>query len=385
MTIHPHRSILRLIATGALVFAVTLVGACRSRIAAPPPTPAPPAARQTKVGIVDFEAVVRAHPRWAELQDINTALQRVEVELAAATALPPEPPRPSITPAMLKQTLDQEAAALKRNIDAELNALRAESRRRLDALAVEIRVEQRNTFEAASKQITAEAESALEAKQKELQAKLRAGELAIMEEYSYPILNLRLRAEVAGLRSEDEARQILRQIQLLQNEREARVADLRESLGEEFEAFKATKEAEANDRLKALQETLTREFQERMRAKQAELAAELATTVAERQAQFQRQIAERRERLITTAESQLRSQQQALVSGLTERVQRLQAQRAALLEQRQRLEDAILADIRIEVASLAAQQGIDTVLTRLVVNVSGLDITSSVVQRLRQR
>jgi Skp family chaperone for outer membrane proteins len=384
VTVRVRPFAVRLAVAGALVFAVTVAG-CRPRAAAPPPPPVTPEARQARIGIVDFEAVIRAHSRWAELQEITTAMQRVEMEMAAATTVAPPQPASVITPAALKKTLDEEAAALKRSIEQQLAARRAESRRRLDALAAQLRTEQQRKFEAASKQMTDEAEAALDAKGEELQAKLRTGELAIMEEYSYPILNLRLRAEVAGLRSEDEARQILRQIQLLQSERESRVADLRETLREEFDAFKDTKEAEVNDRLKALQETLNKELQEQLAAKEAELAAELAKTAAERQAQFERQMAERQRQLITTAESQLRSQQRAVVSGVGERLQRLQAQRVALLEQRQRLEETILADVRIEVAALAALQGIDTVLTRLVVNISGQDITTDVIQRLKQR
>ncbi|MGH2348944.1 MAG: hypothetical protein ACRDFT_05700 [bacterium] len=371
----------RLAVAAALLFAVTVAG-CRPRAAAPPSPP--PEARQVKIGIGDFEAVIRAHPRWVDLQEILTALRRVEADMTAATSVPPPQPV-AVTPSGLKKTLDEEAAALKRSIEQELAAVRAESRRRLDALAVQLGAEQQKKFEATSKQVTDEAEAALDAKGEELQAKLRAGELAIMEEYSYPILNLRLRAEVAGLRSEDEARQILRQIQLLQSEREARVADLRATRGEEFDAFKDIKEAEVNDRLKALRETLNKELQQQMTAKESELAAELAKTAAERQAQFQRRMAERQRQLITTAESQLRGQQRAVVSGVGERLQRLQAQRVALLEQRQRLEETIFADVRIEVAELAALQGIDTVLTRLVVNIRGLDITADVVQRLKQR
>lgn len=370
----------------AVLGAVLLAAGCRPRTAAPPaPPPAPPVAAAPKIGIVDLEAAVRAHPRWSELDGINTALQRLEADLAQATTLPPVLPQPSITATTVKQTLDKEAAALKQALEDEMNALRAASRRRLDALATELRAEGRAKLDAARKQITGEADAALDAKQKELQAKLRAGELAIMEEYSYPILNLRLRAEVAGLRSEDEARQILRQIQLLQNERESRIADLRAGLGEEFEAFKNVKEAEVNDRLKAMQETLNREFQEQMAAKEKELATDLAQAAAARQARFRQQMAERQQTLLRTAESQLRSQQRALVSGVGERVQRLQAQRVALLEQRQRLEDAILADVRIEVAALTAQQGLDTVLTRLIVNIRALDVTGALVQRLKQR
>ncbi|HEY3248541.1 MAG TPA: hypothetical protein VGK88_09670 [bacterium] len=369
----------------AVLLGTTVAAGCRPRAAAPPPSPPSPAARLPKIGIVDLEAVVRAHPRWAELAAITDALKRIEVELTQATALPPSPPPAAVTPTGLRKTLDAEAVEVKKNIDRELAALRAESRRRLDALVVQLRAQQQNKLEAVRKQIQQEAEAALDVKEKELREKLRVGELAILEEYSYPILNLRLRAEVAGLRSEDEARQILRQIQLLQNEREARVADLRDDLADQFDAFKETKEQEVNDRLKAEQETLNQHLQEQIKAKEAELAIQYATIAAERQAQFQRRLAERQRQLITAAESQLRSQQRAVVGGLTERVQRLQAQRLALLEQRQRLEETILADVRIEVASLAAQQGFDTILTHLVVNVRGIDLTADVVKRLKER
>lgn len=379
-------SALRLLVAAALTGSVMLVGGCRTQTAqAPQSSPPPPVAQVPKIGIVDLEAAVRGHPRWPELQAINTSLQRLEGDIAQAINLPPAMPQPTITAAGVKQVLDREAAVLKGQIDEELNTLRAQSHRRLDAIVKELQSKQRRKLDEASKELTSAADAALEAKRKELQEKLRTGELAILEEYSYPILNLRLRAEVAGLRSEDEARQILRQIQLLQSEREARVADLRDTLGEEFDAFRAAKEAEINDRLKALQETLNKELQERIAAKEKELATELATAAAERQARFQRQMAERQRTLVRTAESQLRSQQRAIVSGMGERVQRLQAQRVALLEQRQRLEDAIQADIRIEVAALAAQQGLDTVLTRLVVNIMALDVTSGLVRRLKQR
>ncbi len=370
----------------AILVGTAFVAGCRPRAAAPPPAPPPAAGPQLpKVGIVDLQAVVKAHPRWAELQAIEDALKRIETELTLSTALPPVAVPAPVAPADLKKTLDTEAAQLKQNIDREMAALRAESKRRLDALVAQLRTEQQNKFEAARKQIEKEAEDALVAREKELQEKLRVGELAILEEYSYPILNLRLRAEVAGLRSEDEARQILRQIQLLQSEREARVADLRANLADEFEAFKDTKEQEVNDRLKALQETLNQQLQEQIKAKEAELTAEFARTAVERQARFQRQMAERQRTLIGVAESQLRSRQRALVGGLTERMQRLQAQRVALLEQRQRLQDVILADVRIEVAFLAAQQGFDTIVTQVVVNVRGADITADVVKKLKER
>jgi Skp family chaperone for outer membrane proteins len=56
----------------------------------------------------------------------------------------------------------------------------------------------------------------------------------------------------------------------------------------------------------------------------------------------------------------------------------------ALREKRQRLEDSILAEVKIEVATIAQTRRLDVVLTRYVSNVAGIDITADVVAKLKQ-
>ena len=56
----------------------------------------------------------------------------------------------------------------------------------------------------------------------------------------------------------------------------------------------------------------------------------------------------------------------------------------SLQEQRVRLEDGILAEVKIEIAAIAQDRKLDVVLTRFVTNVAGIDITSDVVQKLKR-
>jgi Skp family chaperone for outer membrane proteins len=56
----------------------------------------------------------------------------------------------------------------------------------------------------------------------------------------------------------------------------------------------------------------------------------------------------------------------------------------SLQEQRARMEDSILAEVKIEVAAIAQDRKLDVVLTRLVANVAGIDITTDVIQKLKR-
>src|SRR3972149_6358642 len=184
----------------AVVLGVLAVGTVGCRRQAAPVTPPavvsvePP--RAARVAVVGLQRAARAHPRWRELNAVIERIQRTEVELMVA---PPPPPVPETD---LRKALDEEAVRLRSAFTKELDALRDESRRQLDAHAADIRKE-------------------LEEKRRQL----RVVELEIMEEYRYPILNLRVRGEVAALSSEAEARAIVRQISALPTERDEQIRE----------------------------------------------------------------------------------------------------------------------------------------------------------------
>lgn len=363
-----------------LVTAVFVVAGCRSRQAARP-VPPPVETREpavTRIGVVNLDTVAQAHPRRAELDVLNNRINAVEAEIATAP-LPPPPPVPDLRPA-----LDAEAKRLRAEFEKELVTMHEERRRQLEAYAASLREQQAAKFEALRNQVNDEGKQAVEEKRVEIQKQLSAAELEIREEYRYPILNLRLRAEVAGLSSEQEARDVLRQIQALQQEREERLQAKSEELAKTFDEFQKAKEAELTARLKAAQETLTAEGQQQLAARERQLETEFKTIAARREQEFKERIETQRRALIRAAEQQLRGRQGTFLRDVSARTQQLRAELTALQEQRARLEDSILAEVKIEVATIAQQEKLDVVLARALTNVGAIDITAKVVQKFKR-
>jgi hypothetical protein len=370
----------RILAIALGILAVGAVG-CRRQAAAPvspPPSVSVQPPRAARIAVVDLSKAARAHPRWRELNAIVERIKRTEVELMVA---PPPPPVPE---ADLRKILDEEATRLRTTFTKEVDALREESRRQLDAYAADVRKDLEAKVEAAKAKLIEETTTAITAKREELTRQLRADELQIMEEYRYPILNLRVRGEVAALSSEAEARAIARQITALQAERDERIHEAQEETQKAFMEYQKAAEADVNAKLQATQTELQTQAQEQVKGKERELRDALSALAARREAEFTSRMEERRKALIASAEEQLRGQQGQFARDVRSRAVRLQAEIRTLQEQRIRLEDSIIAEVKIEVATIAQEQQLDVVLTRHVANVSALDLTDTVVRKLRR-
>ena len=57
----------------------------------------------------------------------------------------------------------------------------------------------------------------------------------------------------------------------------------------------------------------------------------------------------------------------------------------ALLEQRARLEDSMVAEVRIEIAAAAQARGVDAVLAYAVAHPGAIDLTPDVIARLKRQ
>lgn len=358
---------------GLLALAAVLLGGCRGRAQN---TSAP--SGETRVGVVDLAVVTRAHPDWRELDAVLRQVQDVQAQLAQL------PPPPTATQADLQRMLDAEAQRLRVELAKELEFLRLDGQRRLETYANEIRGEQEARLEQTRKDLEAQGERDLMATHDEMRAQLRAAEQQIRDEYRYPLLNLRLRAEVAGLTSEDEAKQLLQQMQALQQEREGRIQAKADEMQQSFAEFQKTAEADINAELKAAQDALQFEGQQRLAARERETQVELTRAAAELEKTFRSRLDARRRQIMQMGQIQLQGRQGTYTESLSERSRRLQAELAALQQQRARLEDSILAEVKIEVAAIAQQRRLDVVLTRYITNVTGLDITADVVAKLKR-
>jgi hypothetical protein len=262
--------------------------------------------------------------------------------------------------------------------------MREDLGRQLEAFAASLREQQKARLLALQKQLEEEGKRAIEARHAELDKQLRAAELAIMDEYRYPMLNLRLRAEVAGLSSEQEGREVVRQIQALQQEREERLRARKEETAKALEEFQKATEADLSARFKTAQDALSDEGTQQLTAREQQVQSELKTVAAQREKDFRERLDARRRELIRTAEQQLRGRQGTYLNDLSARARQARAELLALQEQRARLEDSILAEVKIEVATIAQQERLDVVLSRSISNPGGIDITQRVVQKFKR-
>jgi Skp family chaperone for outer membrane proteins len=368
-----HRRPSLLIGLGLIGLAAVAVGGCRGRAQNSSAT-----AADTRVGVVDLQVVTHAHPRW---QDLDVLVQE-EKNVQAELAMIPQPP--ALPAAEVQRVLGEEAKHLRVELEKEVEFLRVEGRRQIEAFANELRTEAEARLAQLQHDLRAQGEEELVAKRDAMRTQLRAAEQAIRDEYRYPLLNLRLRAEVAGLSSEAEGKQLLQEMQALQDERDTRIQEKLDELQSAFSEFQKAKESEINAKLKAEQDALEAEDRQRLAARQQAAQADFARAATDLEKTYQARLERRRQEIISGAQGPFPGRQGTYTQSLIERGRQLQSELEALREKRQRLEDSILAEVKIDVATIAQTHKLDVVLTRYVSNVAGIDITADVVARLKQ-
>ncbi|KRT76273.1 MAG: outer membrane chaperone Skp [Armatimonadetes bacterium CSP1-3] len=362
-----------------LLLTALAVGGCRGIGPAARSQPTPSATPVgAHIGVVDVETVARAHPRWPELDALTKKLADVAAQLATPPQLSP------VVRARIDARLRAQAKKLEAEFQAEVAALRARQAAKLARYVAQLRAEQAAKLNQLRAQIDGELKKGIDARATTLRADLRQYEAQVLEEYRFPIANLRLKTDVVGVATEDELRRITGELDRLLTERDGRVRARAEVLDVVLRDFERARIAEANARLDKAQKAAEVEINRLVVVKKKELDAEARRLTRAKQRAFEGRMNAFRRQLLSVGEGQLASAQGQYVEGLRQREQQLLAERQALQEQRARLEDSILADVKIEVAAIAAARGFDVVLTRYLTNLTGEDMTTDVLARLKR-
>lgn len=376
MTVRP-------IALAGLCLLAIVAGCGRTPITRAPegPTPSPAAAPRPaayRVAIVDLPRLVRAHRRWPELQALLKKTEAVQVQLSS----PPPPPDMPRTPG--GTNLQAEADRLKRSLQAELTALEGQLQRRLEAYVNDLRAEQEARLADRQRELNAELQKVAETKRDELQRDLERFELATMAEYRIPLTNLRVKADVVGVTNEEEGKRLREEGDRIQKERDEKIRARAQTLEKQFNEFQdaRTRDAEAN--FKALVTSLEEEARAKINAQQEQAQAEMQAAIRERESRLARAMEARRKIVVEGMDAQVRAAQERYARQVEAQGARLRTELQALGEQRLRLEDAILAEIKIEVATIAQGRQIDVVLTRGLSHPGVIDLTPDVIARLRR-
>lgn len=372
-----------LAACALLAFAATLAG-CRPQ-GAVQPTPSPsPAAVETPAGYsvarVDVGAALQAHRRWPELEALTKKVESLQVRLGAP--LPP-PEVPDLGAAMDAE-LKAEAERLQSLYRGEMKLLEEQAKQRMEAFANDVRAENEAKIADRHRVINADLQRSMETKRDDLQKELERFELAAMAEYRIPLLNLRLKGDVVGLANEEEAKRVSAEAERITTERDGKIRTKSQSLEKAFQEFQQARVTEAEAQLKAIGTSLNEDAEKRVAAKQQEIQAELKAAVKSREEAFQRAMDEKKKVLTGGAQAQVRSLQERYLSRAQSEAGRLQQELGEVVGQRIRLEYSMIADVRIEVATIAQERKFDLVLSRAVAAPGAIDLTQDVIARLRR-
>jgi hypothetical protein len=363
----------RLLVAGFVLTAATAIAGCQPQTGSPAPTPTPvaePTHAGYRVAIVDLGAALRAHRRFAEYAALTRKMDALQLRLTN--------PPPS------GSHLQTEADRLQAAYTAELDALRDQLHARVEAFANDVRAEQEAKLADRQRELNAELTKVLEAKRDELQADLEKFELATMAEYRIPLLNLRVKADVVGVSNEEEAKRIQAETERITQERDERIRARAQVLEKQVQEFVQARNAEAQSRFQAYIGTLEDEAKARVQAKEAEARAELEAEVRKREKLFSESMEGRRKLVVEGAQGQLRAAQEQYARQVEAEGRRLRVELQELAAQRLRLEDSMLAEIKIEIASLAQQRRVDAVLTQTLGHHNVLDLTQELIARLKR-
>ncbi len=373
----------RTLAACAILAATAVLAGCRPQGASQPiPSPSPVSVETPagySVARVDVGEALKAHRRWPELEALNKKMAALEARLGS----PLPPPEVPDLGAALDAELKAEAERLQALYRGEMKLLEEQAKQRMEAFANDIRAENEAKIADRHRAINAELQRAVDGKRDELQKELERFELAAMAEYRIPLLNLRLKGDVVGLANEEEAKRITAEAERFTTERDGKIRAKSQSLEKAFQEFQQARVSEAEAQLKTMGTSLNEDAEKRVAARQQEIQAEMKAAVKSREEAFQRAMEEKKKILAGGAEAQMRSLQERYLRRVQSEAGRFQQELGEVAEQRFRLEYSMIADVRIEVATIAQERRFDLVLSRAVAAPGAADLTKDVIARLR--
>lgn len=302
--------------------------------------PAAPAAPPKAIAYVDVDRAMQALPQWAQVNDLDQRINQLQAQLKQQEApVPPDAaPAPGAAAPAAPGGADAAAAqkgindAARQQYDAKMADKQAQLQAQLSAKASSLQQQQKTALDAYAAQV--------------------------QQQYQPQVFNLQLKLKTLALTKEEhDAAQA--QLQQLQQEQ--------------------------NDKIAAKEKELTAQFDQAMAAAQAAAQQELAAYGSQLQHDLEASVAAQQAQINTRSDMT-----QAPPAGLTAQPPAvsangdLQQTLSTLVAQRNALVDFLRQQIRDKASQLAAQQGYAVVITKPLVNISAVDITSQVLAEFRK-
>lgn len=280
------------IAFVAVAFASLVVAGCGSQQAKT--TPAPPPA-QSKIGVIDMDKAIKAHPRYADVVRMQQEYAALTANVGADRGMPS-----AVDPSGLEQAAAKE-------FDARMAAKDAAIKTRLQAAVDQIN--------------------------QDIKTELDAYAAELDKDYQPQLFNLQLKLKTVQLSKEDGAA-VQVEVDKLQQERAGKIAARHEELMKKADATMNAKQGEREQELAAYARTLNAELASKVAGQQAEATGRLTApgqtgggAAADKLAAADRDIA---------------SLQDFIIIDITDKVAKVAAEKGL---------DTVLAGVRVNVSA----------------------------------
>ncbi len=287
-----------------------------------PPETKPPQTPQ--VGVIDMDKAIKYHPKYQDWQKLKQQAATMQEQLNAAAA-----------------KADADAAGPAANMAGHMaDGLKAASEQ---AFKVKMTAKQ----EELQAQLTEKANKV----HSELSAQMQAYAAELDKEYQPQLFNLQLKLQTVRM-DEKEADEVKKAMDALKAEQAEKLAAKEKELSGSMEKTLAPEKAAMEQELAAYAKQLNAELDSRASAQTAALSAKLAQPAA--------------------------AAQQAPADGGIGQQLGMKQQEIKVLE------DYIMNDIRDKAAKIAAERGLETVLTGHTVNINAVDVTDAVIAAVKK-
>lgn len=285
-----------------------------------------------KVGVIDMDMAVKAHPKYKELLELGKKADGIAASLQAEKFSMAQQAQQlqNLSMPFVSETSQQELLELSKTFEQEVNS-------QLVAKEREIQEKLMGKADGINKELTAE---------------MNAYSEQVEKEYQPQLFNIQLKLKIVQLSKEEAA--------LLQAEQEKL-------------------QAQRDETIKQKHEELSKRMEERMKAARAPLEQEALTYRKQLEDELAKKMADKQAEILSRDNGQhiptlpMQDGNQQMPEELAKKQQEIDA-----------LQGLILDDITDKTAKIAVQNGFELVLTRVIVNISAVDITTQVINECKK-
>lgn len=375
-----------------------LAAGCTARAPTGRPPATPPAAetpqgtpRALRIAVVDLARAARVHPRWPEVMALDHQISDLQAKITAALGSRPIPARIELPRVDLTPELKAAVERMRPELEQQAEAVKAEARKELDAYVAQLRAEQQKKMQAKRTELEADLDKAVQEKRQALAKDSDQFQQRTFTEYRLPLLNLKLKLEDVQQTGKGETERLNQQVQALSKERDDKIAAHEKANQQVLQDFQKEQVAASNARLQAYQEELSKEGQRLVDERATALTARVHAKLDVLQTDFNQRIRQQQQAMVSAARQtqtreveRVKTQVENQAQGETTKIRVLQDELLAAQRGRARVFAVILADLRIEAATLAQEKGWDVVLTQALAAPGTIDATDELIGRIKR-